>query len=221
MGDWQLTCNGVGFTCKVSSLFLIWDAETWSTEKKKKERVWKLFRKLDCLVVLNGFWSVYKRWVTNSWTTMESASPVKSLPQSLFVMLRLGPPKNKEKRVSCFGNWTVLLRWTDLELYTRDRWLIAEPLWSRLHPLSLFLGLDLGCEDLVHQKTNRREWNCLRNWFVWRDLELSTRDGGLKTDPQRSQFYPPNILLGCKDLVHDKKVKSYFGHWILILKWTG
>ena len=176
--------------------------------KKKKKRVWKLFRKLDCLVVLNGFWSVYKRWVTNSWTTMESASPVKSLPQSLFVMLRLGPPKDKEKGVSCFGNWTVLLRWTGLELYTRDRWLIAEPLWSQLYPSSLFLGLDLGCEDLVHQKTNRREWNCFRNWFVWRDLELSTGDGGLKTDPQRSQFYPPNLLLGCKDLVHDKKVKS-------------
>ena len=182
MGDWQLTCNGVGFTCKVSSLFLIWDAETWSTEKKKK-RVWKLFRKLDCLVVLNGFWSVYKRWVTNSWTTMESASPVKSLAQSLFVMLRLGPPKNKEKRVSCFGNWTVLLRWTDLELYTRYRWLIAEPLWSRLHPLSL---LTWGAKTWSTKKQIGENENCFRNWFVWRDLELSTRDGGLKTDPQRS-----------------------------------
>ena len=190
MGDWQLTCNGVGFTCKVSSLFLIWDAETWSTEKKKK-RVWKLFRKLDCLVVLNGFWSVYKRWVTNSWTTMESASPIKSLPQSLFVMLRLGPPKDKEKGVSCFGNWTVLLRWTDLELYTRDRWLIAEPLWSRLHPLSLFLGLDLGCEDLVHQKTNRRELKlfqklvCLKGpWTVykrWWSKNWPTKESVLPT----------------------------------------
>ena len=221
MGDWQLTCNGVGFTCKVSLPYSWSETLRPGPPKKKKKRVWKLFQKLDCLVVLNGFWFVYKRWVTDSWTTMESASPVKSLPQSLFVMLRLGPPKNKEKGVSCFGNWTVLLRWTDLELYKRDRWLIAEPLWSQLHPLSLFLGLDLGCEDLVHQKTNRREWNCFRNWFVWRDLELSIRDGGLKTDPQRSQFYPPNLLLGCKDLVHDKKVKSYFGHWILILKWTG
>ena len=170
--------------------------------------------------MLNGFWSVYKRWVTNSWTTMESASPVKSLPQSLFVMLRLGPPKDKEKRVSCFGNWTVWLRWTDLELYTRDRWLIAEPLWSQLHPLS-FSVLTWGAKTWSTKKQIGENENCFRNWFVWRDLELSTRDGGLKTNPQRSQFYPPNILLGCKDLVHDKKVKRYFGHWILILKWTG
>ena len=37
--------------------------------------------------------------VTKSWPTMESASPIKSLPQSWSVMLRLGPPKNKEKCV--------------------------------------------------------------------------------------------------------------------------
>ena len=87
-----------GFTHKVSSSVLIWDAETGST-KKTMRRAWKLFWKLDCLAVPNRSWTVYKRWATKSWLAMESASPTESLPQSWSGMLRLGPPKKKEKSV--------------------------------------------------------------------------------------------------------------------------
>ena len=58
---------------------------------------------------------------TNCWSTMVLASSTKSLPQSWSVMLRLGPPKNKEKSVKvvleqdCLtllkGSWTVYKRW--------------------------------------------------------------------------------------------------------------
>ena len=107
-GSWLCTRDGwlyswsvmelAGFTHKVSSSVLIWDAETGST-KKTMRRAWKLFWKLDCLAVPNRSWTVYKRWATKSWLAMESASPTESLPQSWSGMLRLGPPKKKEKSV--------------------------------------------------------------------------------------------------------------------------
>ena len=87
----------------------------------KERRVWKLFWKLDCLAVLNGSWTVYKRWVANSWPALESASPIKSLPQPWSVMLRLGPQKTKRREWKLFlkldclaalnGSWTVYKRW--------------------------------------------------------------------------------------------------------------
>ena len=83
--------------------------QSWSgmlsdlVHRKTQRRVWKLFRKLDCLAVLIGSWTVYKRWVTNGWPAMDSASPLKSLPQSWSGMLRPGPPKNKEKSVKNFS----------------------------------------------------------------------------------------------------------------------
>ena len=49
-------------------------------------------------------------------------------------MQRVGP-LNKQREVckNCFGNWTVLLCWTDLELCIRDGWQIADLSWSRFH----------------------------------------------------------------------------------------
>ena len=121
------------------SLFLSLDL--WYIDlvhQKTKRREWKLFWKLDCLIALNRSWIVYKRWVTDSWPVMESASPVKSLPYSWSETLRPGLPKKKKKKrkecENCFGNWTVLLCWVDFDLCTRDGWLTAEPQWSQLHP---------------------------------------------------------------------------------------
>ena len=102
-------------------------------------------------------------------------------PQSLFHSCDQRKKKKKkererEERENCFGNWTVLLWLTDLELCKRDGWLIADPWWRQLHPKSLFHSCDLVCEDLVHQKTKRRVWklfwklDCLavmnRSWTV-------------------------------------------------------
>ena len=82
---------------QVSSPVLICDAKTWSTKKQR-----------GAFESCFGNWTVLLGWsdlepctrddVTKSWPTM-SASPIKSLPQSWSVMLRLGPPKNKEKCV--------------------------------------------------------------------------------------------------------------------------
>ena len=131
---WTVTGDGVGFIHKGSSSVMIRDAMTWSTEKKKRS-VWKLFWKPDCLAVLNRSWTVYKRWVTNSWATKELASCIQSLPQSWSGMLSdLVHQKQREVCEKYFGIWTVLLHRTDLELCTRDGWLITDPLWCWLHP---------------------------------------------------------------------------------------
>ena len=143
VGDQLLTCNGVSFTNRGCSSVLIWDAQSWST--KKRRRVWKLFRKQNCYAALNRSWTVYKRWVTKSWPTMEAALPTESLPQFWSEMLRLGTPKKWDACETHFGNRTVLLRGTDLELSTRDGWLKADPQWRQLYPQSLFLSSDLGC----------------------------------------------------------------------------
>ena len=48
----------VGVTQKISSLFWICDAKTWSPKKSIK-----LLRTLDCLNVLIRCLTLYKRWV--------------------------------------------------------------------------------------------------------------------------------------------------------------
>ena len=134
--------------------------QSWSgmlpdlVHQKTRRRVWKLFRKRDCLAVLNRSWTVCKRWVTNSWPRMDSASPRKSLPHSWPAMLRLGPPKNKEKCVKTVLETGLSCR-TDLELCTREGWLIADLEWSWLHPENLFLSLDLGCSQTWSTKKQR------------------------------------------------------------------
>ena len=80
--QWRLiTHKGVRFTQQISSLALICDAKTWSHKKKEKQWVCWLFRPLDCLYALNREWTLYKRWVTKSWSpSKESVPPNKSLP---------------------------------------------------------------------------------------------------------------------------------------------
>ena len=79
---------------------------------KNKEKSEKTVSELDCHAELYGFWIVYKRWVPNGWLKLESASPIKSLPQSWSVMPRHGPPKKqREECENCFGTglscWAV------------------------------------------------------------------------------------------------------------------
>ena len=99
---------------------LISDARTWSYKKQGKE-------------CENNFgnWTVLLCWmdpdlcIRDGWRTADPQSGVSfthevSL-QSWSVMLRLGPLKKQgEGCENYFGNWTVLLCWTDLELCTRD-----------------------------------------------------------------------------------------------------
>ena len=126
--------------------------------QKTRRRVWKLFRKRDCLAVLSRSWTVCKRWVTNSWPRMDSASPRKSLPHSWPAMLRLGPPKKKRSvwklfwKLDCLalpnGSGTVYKRrvtnsWPRMELASPRKSLPQS--WSGMLP------------DLVHQKTKRKD----------------------------------------------------------------
>ena len=138
--------------------------QSWSgmlpdlVHQKTRRRVWKLFRKRDCLAVLNRSWTVCKRRVTNSWPRMDSASPRKSLPQSWPAMLRLGPPKKKRCvwklfwKLDCLalpnGSGTVYKRrvtnsWPRMELASPRKSLPQS--WSGMLP------------DLVHQKTKRKD----------------------------------------------------------------
>ena len=138
--------------------------QSWSgmlpdlVHQKTRRRVWKLFRKRDCLAVLNRSWTVCKRWVTNSGPRMDSASPRKSLPHSWPAMLRLGPPKKKRSvwklfwKLDCLalpnGSGTVYKRrvtnsWPRMELASPRKSLPQS--WSGMLP------------DLVHQKTKRKD----------------------------------------------------------------
>ena len=126
MGDQLLTCNGVSFTNRGYSSVLIWDAKTWST--KKRGKVWKLFRKQNCHAALNRSWTVYKRWVTKSWPTMELASLAKSLPQSWSLRCKdlVHQKKKKEKKRrrvwKLFQKQDCLAVLKDLELESWKRW---------------------------------------------------------------------------------------------------
>ena len=83
----------------IKSLPRSWSVMPRHGPPKNKEKSVKTVSELDCHAELYGFWIVNKRWVPNGWLKLESASPIKSLPQSWSVMLRHGPPKNKEKSV--------------------------------------------------------------------------------------------------------------------------
>ena len=91
------------------------------------------------------------------------------------------------------------LHWGDLELCTRDGWLIANLQWSQLHQQRLLLSPDLGCSDLVHQKNEKMKCeNCFGNRTVLlheTDLELCTRHGWLKADPQWSWLHLQSLFL--------------------------
>ena len=97
MGDWQLTCNESASPIK--SLPQYWFGMLTLSPPKNKEKCVKtvlesgLFcctkQVLNCLQEMGDYW----------WPAMESASSIMSLPQSWFVMLRLGPPKKKEESV--------------------------------------------------------------------------------------------------------------------------
>ena len=52
-----------------------------SYKKEEKETKWVcwMFRPLDCLYALNRGWTLYERWVTESWLLLLSVSPNKSL----------------------------------------------------------------------------------------------------------------------------------------------
>ena len=108
MGAKWLTQIGVGFTHKVSSTVLICDAKTWSTKKQREECENCFGTGLSCWAV--GILSCVQE-MTNGLLILESASPVKSLPQSWPVMLGPWTPKeHREECENCFGNWTVVQR---------------------------------------------------------------------------------------------------------------
>ena len=88
--------------------------QSWSgmlsdlVHQKTKRSVWKLFWKLDSLGS-NGVGFTQK--ITSSFLTCDAKT--------------WSTKKQREVCENCFGNWTVLLCWTDLELFTIEGWLIA------------------------------------------------------------------------------------------------
>ena len=99
--------------------------------------------------------TVYMAWTDLGLCTRDGwirADPQRSRfhPTNLFLSLDLWSKDwsiVKIKKIACFGNWTVCMRWTDLGLCTRDGWVRADPQRSRFHPTNLFLSLDLWSKD--------------------------------------------------------------------------
>ena len=85
--------------------------------------------------------------------------------------------------------WSILI--SNLELCTRDGWLKADRQWSRLHPWSLFLSL-----DLVHRKTIEKGVKVvLKTELHCTDLKLCTRDEWLTADQQWGELHPWSLFL--------------------------
>ena len=146
----------------------------------------KLFWKLYCIAVLNRSWTLYQRWVTKSWPAMESASPIKSLPQSWSGMVSdLVHQKRKRRVWKLFWKLDCLAVLSSSQTVNKRQVTNSWPLMSQLHPLSLFLSVDQWCQDLVHQKTKRRAWYLFWKLDCFTALNgswLCTRDGWLTAD---------------------------------------
>ena len=85
-------------------------------------------------------------------------------PKNLFLSLDLWcKDLVPQKRKNCFGHWTVFIHWSDGRLCTRDGSLKADALRGRCHPKSLFLSLDLCCNDLFPKREKKlfRTLDCL------------------------------------------------------------
>ena len=102
----------------------------------------------DLLAVPNSTWTV----------TGDGVGFIHKVSSSVMIRdaMTWSTEKKREVCESCFGNQTVLLCWTGLELCTRDGWLTAEPQRSWLHAYSLFLSLDLGCYQTWSTKNKER-----------------------------------------------------------------
>ena len=136
-------------------------------------------------------------------------------------MQRLGPTKKKGKREEVS---VLIVLATGLSLCTEQRvdfvqemvdWSVKadHPQRSQFHPKNLFLSLNLWCKDLVPQKKRKRKSSecvdCFSHWTVfmhWTESGLCTRDGWIRTDPQRGQFLPTNLFPG---LICDAKTWSH------------
>ena len=97
--------------------------------------------------------------------------------------------------ITKFSGWQTLDFWSilisNLELCTRDGWLKADRQWSRLHPWSLFLSL-----DLVHRKTIEKGVKVvLKTGLHCTDLKLCTRDEWLTADQQWGELHPWSLFL--------------------------
>ena len=146
-------------------------------------------------------------------------------------MQRLGPTKKRKRIcsecVDCFGQRTVFMCWTESGLCTRDGWIRTDSQRSQFHPTNLFLSLRLWCKDLVPQKGGKGKavsvlivfghWNVFMHWT---ESGLCTRDGWIRTDPQRGQFLPTNLFPGlicdAKSWSHKKKNEKDM-QWVCLL----
>ena len=165
---------------------------------KNKEKSMKTVSELDRHAELYGFWIVYKRWVPNGWLKLESASPIKSLPQSWSVMLRHGPPKKqREECENCFGTglscWAVRILNCVQEMGAK--WLTQIGVGFTHKVSSTVLICD--AKTWSTKKTKRRVWKLFRNWTVMlscRNLELCTRDGWQTVDSYWSRLHPLSLF---------------------------
>ena len=93
-----------------------------------------------------------------------------NLFHSLNLWCRLGPTKKRKRNcsewVECFGHWTVLMRWTEGGLCTRDRWLKAEPRRNQ-NITQQISSLVLICDAKTwsHKKEEKEMyWACQMFW---------------------------------------------------------
>ena len=135
---------------------------------------------LNCLQEMGDYW----------WPAMESASSIMSLPQSWFVMLRLGPPKKKEESVktvlktglfycteqilNCvqeMGDWQLTCNESaspikSLPQYWFGMLTLSPPKKTKRSVWKLFWNLD--CSAVLN-----RSWTVYKRWVTIGDLQWS------------------------------------------------
>ena len=154
-------------------------------------------------------WTVCMRWLDlelctrdigcKNWPTRELVPPCKFsswVSWSVKHRLVLHPNCRHKIRILFRTNWTVCMRWLDLELCTRDigckNWPTRELVppckfsswvsWSVKHRLVLHPN----CRHKIRILFKNNWTDCMR----WLDLELCTRDLGCKNWPTR-ELVPP------------------------------
>ena len=148
-------------------------------------------------------------------------------------MQRLGPTKRRKRKssecVDCFGHWTVFMHWTESGLCTRDGWIRTDPQRGQFLPTNLFPGLICDAKTWSHKKKKRKRIcgecvYCFGHGTVFMhktESGLCTRDGWIRTDPQRGQFLPTNLFPGlicdAKTWSHKKKKKEKDMQWVCLL----
>ena len=143
----------------------------------------------DCLYMLNREWTLYKRLLTKSWSTLESDYHQQISSIVLICDAKTWSHKKEEKELQ----WVSLMfwpldclnalnrGWTLYKSWVTKSWPSKE---SDCHPTNPFLSLKSVKQRLGPTKKRKRKCielvKCFGHWTVflrWTERGLCTRDG--------------------------------------------